>query len=515
MPKRFLRKDILLAIGIGILTFLIYLPSLKSGFVYDAEYQILNNDYIHTASNFYDVISFRVLGSDVLDNNRPVQLFSLMLDSLFSGYQPFGYHLTNILLHSFNAVLLVILLTELLGGEQRYAIACGALVFALHPVNVEVVAEVSSREDALTTFFVLSGLLLAIKFGSVCNRRKWLYAAASVLAFLLAVGAKETGIVGPFLLCLYWLLYGSRERKRDWVILIASAFCMVQIFLYARFALPPVVSRVFLHSPTYLGGSFSHVFLYQPRIWAFLIKNIFWPFQLSADYVPQNVAWITLPAAIATIVVFISAQIGIGWKNRTAFFGAAIFWLALAPVSNFIPIYRPLADRFLYLPMVGIALSVATLLVVAKSRRLLYRSLIGVCILSLCVLAALTWKREAAFENSLNLWNDTTVKSPFSVTAQANLGYALIDSGDYQNAIAAFQKALNLSKGTFPDAWLGGAIALEKSGQYSGAERSLQKAIELDRIYAQPQKLLEASIITRENALTAEEINTRISHKQP
>ncbi|MEO8205736.1 MAG: hypothetical protein ABI615_06110, partial [Chthoniobacterales bacterium] len=266
-----MRKDLWLALGIALLTFLIYVPSLKSGFVYDAEAQILNSAYIHTTSNFPEVLSFRVLGRSVIDNNRPVQLLSLMLNALCSGYAPFGYHLTSILLHCFNVAFLVILLTKLLGEGRRVAIACGALVFALHPLNVEVVAEVSSREDALATFFILLGLLLAMKFSAIAESRKWFYAAGAWLAFFLAIGAKETGVVAPFLLTLYWLLYKRNERTRDWGIFIAGSFLVAGGFLWARFVLQPPASEFFFHPPTYLGGSLGKVFLYQPRIWAFLI----------------------------------------------------------------------------------------------------------------------------------------------------------------------------------------------------------------------------------------------------
>ncbi|MEO6053719.1 MAG: tetratricopeptide repeat protein [Chthoniobacterales bacterium] len=503
------------ALGIALLTFLLYVPSLKSDFVYDAEYQVLNNDYIHTPSNFAEVISLRVLNRDVLDNNRPVQLLSLMLNSLCFGQRSFGYHLTNILIHCINATLLVILLTELFGATRRsrVAIACGVLVFALHPVNVEVVAEVSSREDALAALFILTGLLLAVKFSVVNERTKWFYAAGTLFAFLLAVGSKETGVAAPFLLGLYWLLYKRGERSRDWAVFITCAFFVVGAFIFARFAFQPQMVKTFVQAPTYLGGSFAKVFLYEPRIWAFLIHNIFWPFHLSADYVVKDMAWISLPAALVTLALFVSAQFGLAWKNKVALFGVVLFWLALAPASNFIPLFRPAADRFLYLPMVGLALSVSALLFLVYGNRNLYRSLVVICVLSLCVMAGLTWKRQAVFSNSLNLWRDTIVKSPFSIIAENNLGYTLMDHGNYAEAITAFERSLQISKGGFPDSWLGASIAFEKLGRSSDADRALKKAIALNPIFSDSQKLLDAAIINRQNIPVIDVISARISPK--
>ncbi|MEI6339608.1 MAG: hypothetical protein WCQ57_13655, partial [Verrucomicrobiota bacterium] len=168
----------LIALLIGLLTFALYLPTLKSGFVYDAEAQVLVDGYIHERANFFEVISLRVLSRDVLDFNRPVQLLSLMVDSLCWGRNPFGYHLTSNLVHALNAALLFLLILRLAeaGGIGRSGLfpwiaAAGALLFAWHPVNVEAVAEVSCREDLLATFFLLAGLLLADAFAQAGGRK--------------------------------------------------------------------------------------------------------------------------------------------------------------------------------------------------------------------------------------------------------------------------------------------------------------------------------------------------------
>jgi hypothetical protein len=170
------QRRILVAIALGLLTFGLYAISLKSGFVYDAQLQIEQDDYIHTPSNLLDVLTFRVMARDVLDFNRPVHLASLMLDSLIWGRNPFGYHLTNILLHTANVLLLFALLRE---WTKQYLIACkapraelgallaaglGAAMFAVHPLCTEVVAEPTYREDLLACFFMLIALALASRW---------------------------------------------------------------------------------------------------------------------------------------------------------------------------------------------------------------------------------------------------------------------------------------------------------------------------------------------------------------
>ena len=98
-------------------TFLAFVPALRGGFVYDSRLQVLTDPFLHDATNWPAVLSGRVLGMDVLDFNRPAMLASLMLDAAIWGTNPFGYHLTSVLLHVLNVVLVWLLLERLLVGR--------------------------------------------------------------------------------------------------------------------------------------------------------------------------------------------------------------------------------------------------------------------------------------------------------------------------------------------------------------------------------------------------------------
>lgn len=509
-----------LAIGVGCATFLLYLRSLGSGFTYDAEIQVLADGYIHDSSHFAEVITLRVLGRDVLDGNRPVQLLSLMCDALLWGRRPFGYHLTSNLLHSLNAALVFLLIVRLAGNGappgnwERLAAALAALAFAFHPVNVEPVAEVSSREDPLAAFFLLLGLIAATEFARRTGKAAMAWAAGCVAAIVLATGAKETGATGPFLLAFYWLLLRRGDPWKRWAALIACAFAVTALFLAARFALAPRDSQIFLHPPVYVGGSLDKVFEIQPRIWVFLLTNIFRPLHLSADYVPQNVMGITLAPALLALLLFLLLQGLASWKSRTAFFGAAVFWSALAPVSNFIPIYRFAADRYLYLPMIGLAITLGGVLFLAR-RPGMRIALTAVLSLLLALLAGLSWQRQAVFANSLNLWRDASAKSPFSYTAADNLGYALLPAGDYEAALRAFEKAAAISQSKKADPWAGMALALEALGREKDAEEALRRAIAIDEMYGDPDRLVAALITNREKAAILAKIRARMRGTPP
>ena len=496
---------------LGLLTFLLYLPSLWSGFVYDAEAQILIGEYLHERAHFADVLTFRVLAQDVLDGNRPVQLLSLMGDALLWGKNPLGYHLTSNLLHVANVILFFLLLVRICpdGAASRTSAFVAALLFAAHPVLVEPVAEVSSREDLLATFFLLFSLLLAHRWANG-QGRVWLLAGC-LAAVVLACGAKETGAAAPFLILIAGLLFRGDTPLRRWLVPAAGAFVVAAVFLVARFSLQPHESEIFLYKPQYLGGTFESVFQIQPFIWAFSIRSLFLPLGLSADYVPQNVLVIPRWELLSILGVFVTFQIVAAWKSRLAIFGMAVFWLGLAPVSNFIPIYRPVADRYLYLPMIGLAMTVCGVLVFASRWRPVHRVLLVATILAALGLAFLTWRREAVFANSLNLWTDTFAKSPFSDTAANNLGYALLQNGDYTQALQTFDKALRLTNGKKPNVWAGAAVTLGKLGRPADAETALDRAIQLEAIYADPAQLVKSMQVTREQADVLEEILRRKS----
>lgn len=507
------------------LAFVLYVPSLGSGFVYDAEAQVLIDDYIHEPAHIVEVVTLRVLGKDVLDASRPAHLFSLMLDSLLWGKHPAGYHFTSILLHALNTGMLCLLLLLVLpqgaGTMARSVAVLCALVFAVHPVNVEPVAEVSYREDLLATGFLLVSLLAATGFGRSHGWRAAAWAAGTVLAVLLACASKETGAVAPLLLAAYAVLFRRKQGEQasrlpsykhhdqgwvSWFFLIAAAASVTAGFYLARFCLQVKDSLIFSQGPARIGGSVAEFLEIQTRLWAHLIKNIVWPAGLSADYTPQNIGGIPLAAACAILAVAVAGQLWLARKSRLAAWGALIFWLGLAPVSNVVPLFRPIADRFLYLPMTGVAFMLAggVMLVTPQKNRRMF--VMGALALTLLPLAVLNVRRQAVFASPIALWRDTAAVSPFSSTAANNLGYALLDAGDFDAALVSFQRAWNLTNGKKADAAAGAAIALEKLGKTANARRALNEAIRLDARYANPGQLVQALVLSPTHAEVLEKM---------
>ncbi len=497
---------IVLGCVLAVVTALIYAPSLQGEFVYDDRVQIRVMDYLHKPAHFLDVLSFRVLARDVLDRNRPVQLLSLMLDAAVWGRIPFGYRLTNLGLHITASLLVFAVSLRLIrkGGPppawyRAGAAAAGALFFAVHPIMVETVSAASFREDLLACCFTLGALLLASFYPA--KRGSILLGVTGCT--LLAVGSKETGAAVPVLIAAYWLVFRDRSARRAWLFMIGLSALVVGAFLAARFVLTPHESTIFLDAAPRLGGSLPATLKIQPRIWVFQVQTLLNPLSLSADYGPYSLRHIGFPLALMVLTGVAVAVGAWSWFDRRVLFAAACYIVPILPVSNLLPMYRPLADRYLYLPMVGIALAIvfATESVGRRSHSWIWPlCAAGFEVAVLLVLGGLTVQRVHVWQDRRALWLDTVQKNPVSITAQNNLAFALLDAGRPYLANEHWQKALQISNGKHADAWAGLALGLQAMSQERHASRALSKAIDLEPRYGDPHALRHSLFWDEEDA---------------
>lgn len=477
--------------GLSVVALLLFAPTLNSGFAYDSEGQIFVGDFIHQPGNLLPALTFQVVGMDVLDFNRPVALVSLMFDSLAWGRNPFGYHLTNILLHVIATGLTFLLIRHVLAAgktacandpfRQNLSAFLATLLFAVHPLVTEAVCEPSNRKDLLATVFGLSALLVAARHSPSTGRGDPLRLVLSTFLTLLAVGSKELGVVVPVLLFLYWFLFRRQEPAKFWVGTILGSAVVVVAFLIARFSLAHRNSEIFLEPAAYPGGSLAQALLIQPCILTLYVTNVLWPVHLCADYTAYSVRYFPLPLSL-----FVLALIGAGltwWsvRDRRALFAVGLIAAALLPVCNLVPIYRPAADRYLYLPLIGLAMLVAISLdspwLSKKSFRRGTAAMIILLIASL--LAWVTLQREGAWSSSLALWQDTLEANPRSSVALINLPESLLKAGRLQEAKTQYEAAFRTPYADWPWLWAGYALVLNRLGDPSHAAMAANRALAL------------------------------------
>jgi len=489
------------------MTLAVFSPTLSSGFVYDARLQILTDPFLHDPRNWWPVLTFGTLAMDVLDFNRPVNLASLMLDATLWGREPFGYHLTSVLLHAVNVLLVWAVLRQLCHGGSAQDTASSwptvasllpPLLFAMHPVVTEAVCEPTFREDLLVASFTLAGLLLALghRPQAATDARR---AAACIACSLLAIGSKESGIAAPAVLAVAWLAVRRGERGRFWPVAVGGATIAVVVFLIARFALEPIPSRIFEGRPQYPGGSLAGALLILPRILALYAQIVVLPVNLCADYGLYSVAHLPLPVALAVVAGVAAAAAAAVWSDRRMALAVALVIVPLLPVANLIPIYRAAADRYLYLPLAGIGVAAGLLLDapwLAGRQRLRERLLLGGAV-AVVLLAAACTERQKVWADPLALWTDTFRKNPVTVTAAAGLAEALRQAGRLPEAEQAARRAIQIIDGRRGDDWATLALILAGQGREEEAFAALNRALEADPKLATPDERVAVMAMER------------------
>ena len=492
----------LIAALLALITFLVYAPSLQSEFVYDGRVEILQEGFITSLANLPDVLTFRVLGTNLTLGPRPGELLYLMLNAALWGKNPWGYHLAGNLVHAANAALLFVLLVRLAAAETparvrhhlpRLRLAAGAvtLVFALHPLTTEPVSAINFSSDLLVTFFTLAALIAATAFRAEDKRGAIIAGVVATLCAFAAVTFKESGAaVAPILLA-YWFLFRRSEAGGPWFGLLGSTLLATLAFLAARFYFAPSGQA----QPAHLGGSIAQVFVIQLRLWVFMIGKLLCPLQLSADYTLQNVD-LSSGAAGALLVLILALQIWLALKSRLGALGVAFFWLGLATVSNFIPLFCISADRYYYLPLVGATMQLFALLAKTLESRSRFWLAISPVIIATVPLACLTLERQKVFANDLALWTDTVRVSPFSPQAHSGLAEVLLRQGHVDEAIAEFHRALEIAP-VFDRVSNNLAVALLRQGKIDDAIAQWQEAVRITPGYAEAHSNLGSALLKK------------------
>ena len=395
------------------------------------------------------------------------------------GDSPLGYHLINVLLHVFSALLLVKILRQLKIPGAWLA----AALFALYPVEVESVAWVSELKNTLSGVFYLGAALAYLGFDrNRCGRN---YALALGL-FLLGLMSKTVIASLPgALLVVFWWQRGKLSWKRDVLPLIPFFIAGVGAGLLTAW-----VERKFLHAE---GAEYNFPiiarFLIAGRdIWFYLSKLV-WPVDLAFFYPSWNVSqalwWQYLfPAAV---LLLLGVLVWRRWRGPLA---ALLFFVGtLFPALGFFNVYpfrySLVADHFQYLASLGpltlaAAGITAGLTLFRKSKPFLEPML---CAMLLLVLGTLTWKQCGMYANAETLWRATYRLNPDSWMAHDYLGLQYLRQGKMDEAIAQFQEAVEIKPG-FVDGRDNLGIALMQKGNVDEAIVQFRKVLEIKPGYA-------------------------------
>lgn len=452
--------------------------------------EALSSDFICLDDPFYVFANDRVTGGLSLRgilwafttvemaNWHPLTWLSYMADTSLFGTGPRGYHLTNLLFHTAN-VLLCLWLFSL--WTRRFWVAfLIALLWGIHPLRAESVIWISERKDVLSGFFGLLSLI-AYTYYARSEKKKLLWAAWFLL--LLGLLSKSMLVTWPFVFLLadYWplkRLTDSRGLRRSVIwekipFLLLTIVFSVTAFYTQRGSDAVISTEKLPLSFRVLNAALSYVQY---------LKHLFWPTKLSFFYPiyhPKDIPWRVMGAAAFLTVCTLGF-----FRFRKAYPSVWIGWLwyigTLVPVIGLVQIgFQSMADRYTYLPSLGIGLLVihgfGVPLWSAKRLRL---ALAGLSAAAGLFLLVCSWTTSLYWKDSLSLFARAATVTENNPLMWIYYGKELEDAGLYEEAAEQYKKLLRLYPES-ADAYHGlGRIALRLQ-KYEESEKLLLKAEQL------------------------------------
>ncbi|MFN8063156.1 MAG: tetratricopeptide repeat protein [Vicinamibacterales bacterium] len=422
-----------------------YANALNNPFVFDDASTIVGNGTIRS-------IGSALMGGPVqtATAGRPLVNLSFALNYALGGTSPVGYHVVNLSIHVACALVLIGVLQRLFAapafatwtqGRERGLALVVAVLWAVHPLNSEVVNYVTQRTESSMALALLLTLYCGLRWvGSGSTR----WQAGAVAACAAGMACKETMVVAPLLMLATDALISARspvdvlrQRGRFYGLLAATWLVLaLLVFEGPRWRSAGFSSGV---SPwTYL--------LNQPRIIVHYLRVALLPYGLVLDYGEPTTMALTAALAPGLLVAALIVATGWAWATAPALgFLGTWFFLTLAPTSSLLPIATEVgAERRMYLPLIALVSALVLLVtrVVANSRgpaqsRAVWRIVVGA---ACALLMVLTVNRNREYSDTLTLWRTVVDRWPHS-RALYNLGVELSAAGQREQALAAYQQA--------------------------------------------------------------------------
>jgi hypothetical protein len=461
----------------------VYANALHNPFVYDDYHTVLENASILTVTNLRIIFWH--------DVTRPVVNFSYAVDRALWGPATFGFHLTSVLFHALNVVLLFCVARRM-RLDVLPAFAAAAL-FAVHPMMTEAVGYISGRSEVLCATFVLLALQCADRWlhGQPERRGRWLL--CMLASWIAALATKETAAMFPFVLVLYDRLTTSdgfldRFRRLHAPLIVLTVLAgLGRIFLLARIEYPGQVS---IH-------------------WRYLL--------VDADVFRRYLCMMAVPigqalfhevgpissvfdsralAGIAASGVVVGATWGLRRSEWRASFGLAWFVLLLVPSAVLIALDQgePMTEHRVYAASAGLFLAVGAMVShvvdwLSDRERLLRAAGVTALVLVLLSFVTETLLRNAVWRNPVTLWRESVDLAPTHPRPRLLLGEALADSGQRDAAIEQFQIAISF-RPSDPVGYVELARSLVDAGRWREAREELMRALEVGPHYEPARQAL-------------------------
>jgi hypothetical protein len=443
-----------------VIAFCLFANTFGNAWTYDDFPIVVENSDIRSIQNFLQ---------DTYPG-RPLREITYLLDYSLFGLNPSGYHIQNIFWHALNVFLIWLLAMEL--GAARCVAWISALIFLAHPLNVEVVANISHRKDSLALAFCLLSLLCFIRFRRG-DGGGWQWLLGTVAFWGIALSAKQNAAMLPMLFISYEMLYKQPDIKRLLdskvvIILLCGFFILLGWYIYtyqlANFN-TDLMKAVLVTKANFIGNfSISIYYATMFKCWFFSWTRMILPLHLAPEYtVTTALNWldINVVLAVATVTAIITTIAGLRKKNPIVSFALIWFLVFWLPVANLLPQVYLAADRYLYVPLVGMIILCSTLAGRLFKDRIYFGATAALCIL--LPLTVLTWRQNAVWRSAETLWSQAVSVSPDASFALNNLGNVYFLKGQILEAKKLYEKTTRIDPSN-ATAWYNLGMIYENAG---------------------------------------------------
>ncbi len=455
---------------IVLLVFLAYLPALRGGFIWDDDDYVTQNPTLHDLGGLQR-LWFKV---GAVPQYYPVVHTTFWLEYHLWGLNPVGYHLINVLLHATAAILLWRVLLRL----QIPGAWLAAVIFALHPVEVESVAWITERKNVLSAVFYFAAALACLRFVALKepggpNRLRWSWYLGALVLFMAALLSKTVTCSLPAALLLVCWWKKGRIQRGDVMPLLP--------FFVLGAGLGLMTAWIEKYHVGAQGAAWSLTLgercLIAGRALWFYAGKLAWPVQLTFIYPRWTLEteagwqWLFPIAAVGIMggLWLARHRIGKGPLVAVLFFAGT-----LGPALGFVNVYPMrysfVADHFQYLAGVGLIVLAAAGL--NRAPRVIPATLV-------VLLGALTWQQAGIYRDLETLWRDTLAKNPGCWLAHNNLGPLLRNQGRVEEAMEHYHQALQNNPNN-AETLNNLGVALATKGRFDEAIENYRKAIRIN-----------------------------------
>ncbi len=468
MPRTF--PPFVASLVLVLVTLAAYLPAFQGGFILDDDVLLTANDQIRSSTGLSD-IWFSTKSVDYW----PATNTTLWLEwRLWGPTHPAGYHTTNIFLHIVESLLLWLILRKLKVPGSYLA----ALLFAVHPVNVESVAWIASRKNLVAMLFMELSVLCCLRFelpGQVPQSmgRNALWYGLSLVCFILAMLGKGSAVSFPFILLLtiYWLRPLRRSDFLRIIPYLAVAVALGAVNVWFQTHGKEVVVRDLNWAERLISAGYA--------VWFYLYKA-FLPINLAFVYPDWNSVSVANPLNWAPLALVFALTAALWFCKRSLFIAWAFFLIAVAPALGLIDVgylrYSPVADRYQHLGLISVAVVIAAAVAYLLKKIPVTAYCSAFFFVAACVF--LTFSRTTFFESPETFYRNIIALNSQCWMAHNNLGMALANQGKFEDAIVEYDESLGL-RPVYPEAFNNKGIALEKTGKTEQAINYYEKALQL------------------------------------